>query len=61
LNLERIHCGTAAGNAGMQGLARKLGMREEGRRRSHLFLEGERVDVLEYGILREEFRSETRA
>jgi RimJ/RimL family protein N-acetyltransferase len=57
LNLERIHCGTSANNVGMQGLARRLGMREEGRRRSALFLEGERVDVLEYGILRDEFRA----
>jgi RimJ/RimL family protein N-acetyltransferase len=57
LNLERIHCGTSANNLGMQGLARRLGMREEGRRRSALFLEGERVDVLEYGILRDEFRA----
>jgi RimJ/RimL family protein N-acetyltransferase len=59
LNLERIYCGTAAGNLGMQGLARRLGMLEEGRRRGHLFLDGERVDVLEYGILREEFHAGT--
>ena len=57
LNLERIHCGTSANNTGMQKLALAMGMREEGRRRSALFLEGERVDVLEYGILRDEFRA----
>ena len=55
LDLERIHCATAASNAGMQKLALALGMTLEGRRRRHLFLEGARVDVLEYGILREEF------
>jgi RimJ/RimL family protein N-acetyltransferase len=55
LNLERIYCGTAATNLGMQKLAAQLGMKLEGTRRQHLFLEGERVDVLEYGVLRAEF------
>lgn len=55
MNLERIYCGTAASNIGMQRLARGLGMVEEGCRRKHLFLEGQYVDVLEYGILRSEF------
>ena len=55
LNLERIYCGTAATNIGMQRLAHSLGMREEGRRRSHLYLEGEWVDMLEYGVLKHEF------
>jgi ribosomal-protein-alanine N-acetyltransferase len=55
LNLERIYCGTAATNVGMQHLARRLGMIEEGHRRNHLFLEGEWVDMLEYGILKREF------
>ncbi len=55
LNLERIYCGTAASNDGMNALATSLGMRVEGRRRKHLFLEGARVDVLDYAILREEF------
>jgi [ribosomal protein S5]-alanine N-acetyltransferase len=55
LNLQRIHCGTAATNKGMQRLARNLGMQLEGTRRSHLWLEGQWVDVLEYGVLRAEF------
>lgn len=55
LNLERIYCGTSATNIGMQRLARALGMTEEGVRRHHLFLEGQWVDMLEYGILRSEF------
>jgi RimJ/RimL family protein N-acetyltransferase len=54
LNLERIYCGTAATNIGMQKLAVQMGMTLEGTRRNHLFLDGERVDVLEYGILRSE-------
>jgi len=52
LNLERIYCGTADTNAGMRKLATSLGMQEEGRRRSHLYLSGSWVDVVEYGILK---------
>jgi ribosomal-protein-alanine N-acetyltransferase len=55
LNLERIYCGTAATNDGMRKLAAALGMTHEGTRRSHVFLDGERVDVLDFGILRSEF------
>jgi ribosomal-protein-alanine N-acetyltransferase len=55
LNLHRIYCGTAASNVGMNRLALAMGMQQEGVRRSHLFLEGEWVDVIEYGILRTEF------
>jgi len=54
LNLFRIHCGTAATNEGMKKLAGAMGMTLEGTRRSQLFLDGGRVDVLEYGILRDE-------
>jgi RimJ/RimL family protein N-acetyltransferase len=54
LNLERIYCATAATNEGMKKLARAMGMTLEGTRRGHLFLEGSRVDVVEYGILRAE-------
>jgi [ribosomal protein S5]-alanine N-acetyltransferase len=57
LGLERIYCGTAANNEGMRSLAVALGMTLEGTRRQHLFLEGERVDLLEFGVLRSEFRS----
>jgi ribosomal-protein-alanine N-acetyltransferase len=59
LNLERIHCGTAATNEGMKKLARVMGMTLEGTRRLHLFLEGSRVDILEYGILSTEFKKIT--
>jgi RimJ/RimL family protein N-acetyltransferase len=55
LGLERIHCGTAAGNEGMRRLALKLGMTHEGTRREAIFLEGKREDLLEFGILRREF------
>ena len=55
LNLERIYCGTAGNNIGMQKLALKMGMVEEGRRRKHLFLEGNWEDMVEYGVLRQDF------
>ncbi len=57
LNLERIYCGTTVTNLAMRHLAETLGMTLEGTRRQHVFLEGQRVDVVEYGILREEFRA----
>lgn len=55
LNLHRIYCGTAATNQAMRSMARRLGMKEEGVRREHVFLAGRWVDVIEYGILRSEF------
>jgi len=55
LNLHRIYCGMAATNLGMQKLAQKLGMKDEGRERQSLYLNGEYVDVLKYGVLRNEF------
>ncbi len=57
LNLHRIGCGTSADNIGMQRLAAALGMQLEGRRRAALFLEGRWVDILEFGMLCEEFLS----
>jgi len=55
LNLERVYCGTAATNDAMNRLAQTLGMSLEGTRRAHLWLDGHRVDVHDYGILRAEF------
>lgn len=61
LNLERVYCGTSANNIGMRRLAERLGMREEGVRRRHLFLEGEWVDMVEYGLLRVDYESDSGA
>jgi RimJ/RimL family protein N-acetyltransferase len=61
LNLERIYCGTAAGNLSMQSLALRLGMIEEGRRRKHLFLNGQWEDMLEFGVLRDDFKRHSRS
>lgn len=55
LNLHRIYCGTIAGNTGMEKLAQKLRMIEEGRRREAVYKNGTYHDVIEYGVLREEY------
>lgn len=55
LNLNRIYCGTSAENKGMQRLAEKLRMKPEGLRRQAMFKSGRYVDVIEYGVLRDEY------
>ena len=51
LNLHRVECSVADTNEAMNKLAQKLGMFEEGRRLQALFLNGEFVDSVEYGLL----------
>ena len=53
--LRRIFCGTSENNVGMQKLALKLGMTQEGVRREALFENGQFVDLVEFGILKNEF------
>lgn len=55
LDLRRIYCGTFSTNIGMQKLAIKLNFRQEGLRRKAIYKEGQYLDILEYGLLREEF------
>lgn len=55
LKLHRLYCGTHAENIAMQNLALKLGMSEEGRRRDALFKNGHFADIVEYGILTDEY------
>ncbi|MEO6054543.1 MAG: GNAT family protein [Chthoniobacterales bacterium] len=55
LGLHRIHCGTYSGNAGMANVAAKLGFKEEGLRRQAAFKDGTFLDVIEYGLLADEF------
>jgi RimJ/RimL family protein N-acetyltransferase len=57
LNLNRIHCGTSTENLGMQKLASKLKMVKEGERRKAIFKNGAYHNILEYGVLKEEFYS----
>lgn len=51
LNLHRIHCGTHIDNLGMQHLALKLGMIKEGIRREAIFKNNQFADIVEYGLL----------
>lgn len=55
LNLNRIACGTFENNQGMRKLAEYLGMREEGRRRNASYKHGRYLDVIEYGVLKNEY------
>lgn len=55
MNLHRISCGTFANNLAMQRLALHLRMKEEGRRRQAAFKDGRYVDIVEYGVLKDEY------
>lgn len=55
LNLKKIYCGTAKNNKGMNSIAKKLGMKIEGVRKNHLFLNNKFEDLLEYSIFKKEF------
>jgi ribosomal-protein-alanine N-acetyltransferase len=57
LNLHRVYCATSSENKGMQGLAGKLKMQKEGVRRDDIYKEGSYHDIIEYGVLRDEFYS----
>jgi ribosomal-protein-alanine N-acetyltransferase len=57
LNLNRIHCGTSADNKGMRKLAAALMMTQEGVRRQAMYKNGIYKDMIEYGVLRDEFLS----
>ena len=55
LKLHGLYCGTHAENIAMQKLALKLGMSKEGRRRDAFFKNGHFTDIVEYGILADEY------
>jgi len=55
LNLNRIACGTFDSNLAMRKLAEYLGMMEEGRRRQAVYKLGRYMDVIEYGVLKNEY------
>ena len=56
LNLHRIYCGTSSKNLGMQKLASKIYMKEEGRREEAMYKNGVFVDIIEYGVLKKDFK-----
>lgn len=55
LNLHRIACGTFENNVAMQRLALFLGMKQEGTRRKAAYKEGVYLDILEFGVLKNEY------
>ena len=55
MNLHRIHCGTFSNNKAMQRLAAYLGMKQEGVRREAAFKDGRYLDIIEYGVLKDEY------
>ena len=55
LNLHRIYCGTLEDNESMKKLAGKLKMTEEGLRREAIFKNGQYHNIMEYGVLKDEF------
>ena len=57
LNLRRIGCGTYANNIGMQRVAIAIGMKKEGVRRQAIFKDGQYLDLIEYGLLRDEYKN----
>ena len=54
LNLNRIECATFDNNEGMKKLALTLGMKQEGVRREAAYKNGEFLDIVEFGVLRDE-------
>jgi diamine N-acetyltransferase len=59
LGLLRVHGTVAASNPLMAKWQKFLGMREEGRLRQHLFLDGTFTDAVLLGLLVEEYRTIT--
>ncbi|MGE8720197.1 GNAT family N-acetyltransferase [Leptospira terpstrae] len=55
MNLNRIYCGTFSNNHGMIKLAKSLKMTQEGIRRKAIYKNGEYLDMVEFGVLRDEF------
>jgi [ribosomal protein S5]-alanine N-acetyltransferase len=55
LNLHRIYCGTSTKNVPMQKLAKSLFMTQEGLRKENLYKDGKFVDMIEYGVIRNDF------
>jgi ribosomal-protein-alanine N-acetyltransferase len=57
LGLHRIYAHHFAGNTASQRVLEKIGMRQEGRSRQHIQKWGRFIDIENYGLLAEEFRT----
>jgi RimJ/RimL family protein N-acetyltransferase len=56
LGLHRLYASAQATNGGSRQVLDRNGFTEEGRMREHAYVSGERVDVLQYGLLASEWR-----
>ena len=56
LNLNRIYCGTYNNNVGMQKIALSLVFKQEGLRREADYKDGKYIDIIEYGLLKNEWK-----
>ena len=59
LGVQKVTAGTVAENAAMTRVFLSLGFTVEGELRRHYVLDGNRLDVLRFGLLPEEFRFST--
>lgn len=55
MNLSRISFGTLETNIGVLKIAQYIGLKEEGRRRNAAFKKGNFLDIIEFGILKDEY------
>ena len=55
MNLHRVGAGTSVENEAMKKLAVRLGMKEEGVRRQAMFKDGRYHDIVEFGVLAEDW------
>lgn len=58
---HKVVAGAHATNEASRGLLETLGFQQEGRLRDHIFLGGEWVDSIRYGLLAEKWRDERQA
>lgn len=58
LKLHRVYCGTHGENSAMQRLALAWGMTLEGKRRDAIFKNKKFADVVEYGLLDNEYQKD---
>ena len=56
LNLHKISSGSYEPNKGSIKLHQKLGFVQEGKRKEHAFSNGQYLDLIEFGLLREEWK-----
>ena len=59
LNLNKIYLGTAEHNKGMITIALKLGMKQEGILKNHVFLNGDYCNIYQFGIMRDKWHQKS--